>query len=418
MRSMGKICDGLLAVAALLAVSSGTALQGQTPHLRIWPSQPPADIPFEPSKELTGVAFTGRSAHYEHADTWFPVWAANGNLYSSWTDGEVGGLRSDSKGPKATTGFATITGDDPLHLTISDVGTFPGSPLPYGGRYPAGGLIHHGVWFYGTYCLLETPGKGLNWDVLGPFVGFTTSSDYGKTWHQPPQTPEHPLFDEPRHPGAAVKLGLPHFVDFGRDMQFSPDGKAYLVSQGAEDDDPQPRDANLSWITGDSIYLARVKPSLSTMNRRSAYEYFGGSDSRGHPIWSRNFASIKPLIDWNNHTGNVSITYDAPLRKYLMLVTDGGNTVGKYSTYILESNRVTGPWRLVTYLRDFGEQAYFVNIPSKFIHADGRTMWISYSANFTNVFNHTSFKTEPENSGYWWTLQEIQLIGPGFPPTR
>ena len=30
----------------------------------------------------------------------------------------------------------------------------------------------------------------------------------------------------------------------------------------------------------------------------------------------------------------------------------------------------------------FGKQGYFLNFPSKFISADGRTAWLSYSANF------------------------------------
>lgn len=49
---------------------------------KTWPSQPPAGIPFQASSELTGIEFTGRHAQYGHADTWYPSWAANGNLYS------------------------------------------------------------------------------------------------------------------------------------------------------------------------------------------------------------------------------------------------------------------------------------------------------------------------------------------------
>lgn len=406
----------LIAFAALAALClirpAGASTAPQLSGAQVWPSQPPADIPFAASKELTGIAFTGRYARYGKADTWYPTWASNGNLYSSWTDGKVNGITSSSSGAKATTGYATIIGDDPLHLTLTNVGVYPASPLPYGGRYPAGGLVYNGVWFYGTYCLKETPGKGLNWDILGPFVGFRYSADYGKTWHASPHSPEHPLFDEPAKMGGPVKLGLPHFVDFGKNMEFSPDGNAYLVSQGAMENDPSPRDANLSWITGDQIYLARVKPGVKNMNRRSAYEYFAGHNKRGHALWTRDFSKIQPLIDWNNHTGNVSMTYDAPLKKYLMSVTDGGNTIGKYNTYILESSQITGPWRLVVYLRNFGEQAYFVNFPSKFVSKDGRTLWLSYSANFTNGYLHTGYKSDPLGSGYWWTLQEVKLQGP------
>jgi len=89
-------------------------------------------------------------------------------------------VRSSSIGKKATTGYATILGYDPLHLEIVDVGIYPSDPTPYKGRYPCGSLVYNGVWFYGTYCLLDSdhdPGKGLNWDILGPFVGFRYSAE-------------------------------------------------------------------------------------------------------------------------------------------------------------------------------------------------------------------------------------------------
>jgi hypothetical protein len=376
----------------------------------VWPSEPPADCPFKQSSDITGIAFTGKHIRYANADTWYPSWAANGNTYSPWTDGKVNGVHSFSGGKKAVTGYAAIIGDDPVHLEFTDVGTYPGDPAPYGGRYPCGTLVYKGVWYYGTYCLLETPGQHLNWDVLGPLVGFRYSLDYGKTWHDTPHTPAEPLFNEPAAPGGKVKMGSPHFVDFGKDMQHSPDGKAYLVGHGASDPDPKPRPANLSWITGDQIYMARVKPSIKNMNDRSKYEYFAGYDARQRPIWTRDFSKIKPLVDWNNNAGCVTMTYDAPLKKFLMCITDGGTTISKFNTYILESDHVAGPWKLAVYMHDFGEQGYFVNIPTKFISADGRTAWLCYAANFTNGYLHTNYRDNPPGSGYGMTLQEIKLL--------
>jgi hypothetical protein len=378
----------------------------------IWPSQPPADCPFPQSADITAVGFTGRHIRYADADTWYPSWAEDGNLYSPWTDGIVNGVESNSAGSKATTGFATILGNDPLKLQIVNAGVFPGNPAPYGGRYPCGSLAYNGVWYYGTYCLLDSdgdPSKGLNWDILGPFVGFRYSTDRGKTWHETPHTPFHPLFDEPQKPGGKVKMGAPHFVDFGRNLQYSPDGKAYLVGHGAAAPDPKPRDANLSWITGDQIYLARVTPSLEKINDRSAYEFFAGFDASGNPTWSNDFLRIKPLVDWNNNCGCVTMTYNRPLNRYLLIITDGGNTISRFSTYILESESITGPFKLVVYMRNFGEQGYFVNIPSKFISSDGRTAWLCYAANFTNGYLHTNYRDNPPGSGYGMTLQEIVL---------
>ena len=234
---------GIKAVFLLLLMMCGNlwaAAPASQDSKHLWPSEPPPGIPFAASKSFTGIEFTGSYVHYGNADTWFPTWAANGNLYSSWTDGKVNGIASSSLGPQATTGSATVLGDDPLHLTIANVGTYPASPLPYGGRYPAGGLVYNGVWYYGTYLLDQTPGKGLNWDILGPFVGFRYSTDFGKTWHKSPHSPGHPLFDEPAKKDGPVKLGLPHFVDFGKSMEYSPDGKAYIVSQGATGERSKP----------------------------------------------------------------------------------------------------------------------------------------------------------------------------------
>jgi hypothetical protein len=254
------------------------------------------------------------------------------------------------------------------------------------------------------------PGKGLNWDILGPFVGFRFSENLGKTWQDTPHTPSSPLFTEPEDPGKTVRFGSPHFVDFGRDMQHSPDGNAYLVAHGSQEPDPRPRRANASWITGDQIYLARVMPSIANMNDASKYEFFAGHDNAGRPVWARDFRDMKPLIDWNNNCGCVTATYIGPLKKYLMCVTDGGNTISPFNTYILEADFITGPWKLITYMKSFGEQAYFVNLPSKFVGAGGTEMWLCYAANFTNGYLHTDLAANPPGSGYGMTLQQIRLL--------
>ncbi len=383
----------------------------------VWPSEPPEDIPFEQSEELVGILFTGVHSDYRLADTWYPSWAANGNMYSPWTDGQTDGMRSSSGGRNATTGQALMVGDDPLNLKIKALGTTKGDPHPYQGRYPCGSLVYNGVWYYGTYCLgpagsVEHDGMRWNWPVLGPIPGFRISTDYGRTWIDSPHTPAEPLFPEPAKFMGPVKIGSPKFVDYGKNMEHSPDGKAYLVGYGAEENDPKPRYANLSWISGDQIYLTRVRPSIENINDEGKYEYFAGHDDRGRAVWSYDFEDIKPLVEWNNNMGCVTITYDAPLKKHLMCVTDGWPTVGKMNSYILESNDITGPWKLVTYMKAFGEQGYFLNFPSKFISEDGRTLWLCYSANFSQGWNNVRFKSLPAGSRYGMVLQEVRLLGP------
>lgn len=390
-----------------------------TNSFRPWRGQPPADCPFPKSESLVGVAFTGRHAEYTGADTWYPSWAADGNLYSPWTDGNVHGLGVSSGGEGAATGHATILGDDPLKLVVTNHGTYKSSPRPYEGRYPCGSLVHDGVWYYGTYCLhpsggVPRDGTIYNWPWMGPFVGFRWSTNFGRTWTQTPCTPEKPLFGERALQGEPVKIGAPHFVDFGKAMAHSPDGKAYLVAQGSSESQNR-RFAYNSWITADQVYLIRVAPGIATMNDTTQYEFFAGHDADGAARWTGDFSKIQPIAEWRDHAGCVTMTYNAPLKKYLLCVTDGGNTVSRYHTYLLESDRLTGPWRLVAHLTNFGEQAYFVNIPSKFVGGDGRTLWLCYSANFSSGWGGITFKSRPPGSRYAMCLQEVRLLAPSDP---
>jgi hypothetical protein len=388
----------------------------------VWNSDPPPDCPFEKSATITGIEFLGYHSDYHLADTWYPSWASDGNLYSPFTDGAVEGDLSisdsnwENQGKEnARTGQAVLIGEDPLKLTIHSLGMEKASPGPnYGGRYPCGSLVHNGIWYYGTYCLGprgQTPHEGTtyNWPILGPMPGFRISRDFGKTWVPSPHTAERPLFPEPAEPCGPVKIGSPHFVDFGQNMAASPDGKAYLVAHGSTRTSPPAPYAHNSWITGDEIYLLRVTPSPDTINDLKSYEFFAGHNDQGHPRWTNELTAAQPLLAWNDNLGCVTVTYVAPLKKYLMFVTDGGNTCARMSTMILEADVLTGPWRLVSYLKDFGEQAYFVNLPSKFISADGVTGWLCYSGNFARDWNGESIQTNPPGSQYGLVLQKIRL---------
>ena len=352
-----------------------------------------------------------------------------------------------------------MEGDDPLALRITNTSP-PKRALgaPYRGRYPCGSLVHNGVWYYGSYCLGPEPeykhnGFIWNWPNLGPMPGFHLSFDYGKTWQLPPHSPESPLFPEPARYLGPVKMGAPKFVDFGKNMQHSPDGKAYLVAMGADLCDAKPRPclgnasctetmqlalrldeaadpalapiyesafrqvagqpfthAKLSWITADQVYLARVTPSPENINDPGAYEFFAGHDANGSPLWSGDFDAMKPLLEWDNHMGCVTATWVPGLGKYLMCVTDGWPTVAKMTSYILEADVITGPWRMVAYMKDFGEQAYFLNFPSKFISDDGRTLWLCYSANFSTGWNGQELKINPPGGRYGLCLHELKLL--------
>ena len=200
-------------------------------------------------------------------------------------------------------------------------------------------------------------------------------------------------------------------MGFGKNLEHSPDGKAYLVAHGASAGVNRRFGYN-SWITGDEIYLLRVTPGITNMNDASQYEFFAGSGFFGKPRWSRKLSDAKPIAAWRDNMGCVTMTCNAPLKKYLMCVADGGTTGGYFSSYILESDRITGPFKRVEYLHHFGEQGYFVNIPSKFISQDGKTFWLSYSANFAATWDGRKIQSKPPGSKYAMCLQEIRLLMP------
>ncbi|MDR3269613.1 MAG: hypothetical protein LBT83_11190 [Tannerella sp.] len=385
----------------------------------VWPSEKPADCPFLQSKALNKIEFLGIKSGFHFADTWYPTWGEDDLLYSPYTDGVCWRLdgryeRSWSGGDGAVTGQGVIEGDDPLNLVVYSLGVEAASPKPYQGRYPCGSLMYNGVWYYGTYCLAPD-GKAkfgdtvYNWPWLGPFAGFRISKDKGLNWTACPHTPEKPIFSETGLNGYHVRIGSPHFVDFGKNMQYSPDGKAYMVAHGSEPDDPNPRFWDSSWITGDNIYILRVTPSEENMNDASKWEFYAGKDVNGNAVWTNDFSQIKPLLEWNNNMGCVTVTYNPGLKKYLMCVTDGGNTCAKMNTYLLESDSLTGDWKLITYMKSFGEQAYFVNIPSKFISKDGQTMWLLYSGNYATNWNGENILPNPVGSHYGFVMQKIKL---------
>jgi len=382
----------------------------------IWESEPPADCPFTSSKEIVGVAFTRQYVSYTDADTFYPSWASDDNMYCGWTDGEIG-LEScqSGGGERAHTGIVMIEGDDPMNLKLTSLGLLAASALPYGGRYPCASLVHDGIWYFGTYGVdfdfskPEYPGQ-YSWAICGPLPGFAISKDYGKTWIPSPFDLDNPLMPESGKDGNQVKLGTPHFVDFGKNMEYSPDGKAYLVGHGAIDNDPSPRVANNSWVAGDAVYMARVTPSVENINDITKYEFFAGFDKKKNALWSNDFSDIKPLLTWNNRMGCTTITYNPGLKKYIMCTTDGWPGMKDMNTYLLEADQITGTYRLITFMKNFGRQAYFVNLPSRFIDKDGRNAWMSYSANFNKVYFRDRTKADPIGSRYAWNLQEFLLL--------
>jgi hypothetical protein len=376
----------------------------------------PADCPIPRSTDIASITITDLHRTYDGAaDTWYPVWAADGTAYSPFMDGLGANGYGDGPMPgHRELGFASLGGDNPMNLVvkkttvIDETTAFGTKPQPGNvGRYACTLLPYKGVLYYGSsYRIAE------DFHFLRPFAGFDISTDGGTTWIKR----SGPLFPEADYPD--IKIGEPHFVDFGPDLKNSPDGNAYLVAFGADpalaatrpkQTTPNPHlpYENPNWNWGDSIYLLRVTPAPQTINTAGSYEYYAGRDPAGKPVWTHDFAKIAPIVEWPGHMGQVHATYVPALRKYLMCITNGAKYTGPFDTAILESGDLTGPWRIVSNWSAFGKQAYFVHFPSKFLGTevkDGQlTAWLVYSANFTPN------APDPPDSKYAMCVRQIQI---------
>jgi hypothetical protein len=61
-------------------------------------------------------------------------------------------------------------------------------------------------------------------------------------------------------------------------------------------------------------------------------------------------------------------------------------------------------------MKDFGEQAYFLNFPTKFISNDGKKLWLFYSGNFAVGWNNIPIRANPPGSAYGLVVQEMILL--------
>ena len=354
------------------------------PLWTLWPSTPPADSPFPLSKDLLGFEFAYGANSIPpgiRADTFFPSWAADGALYSGYTDGTVQGVGSGSAG-NGTTGMAVLHGEDPYNLTAAvPRAAWPASSAPYKGRYPCANLHYNGTWAQATYTVdsyhfyPSVPVNGGVWSVLGPLTWWRTSADGGLTWqdygHGALANASDTLFGEAAVNNSKVKFGAPHVVDFGQDMRSSPDGRLYLVGHGAAHANEYE-----GWMQGSQVYLARAPPAPATLNDPTVYEFYAGGHGPA-AAWSGRLQEAAPLVAWGNRTGVTTLSWHPLLRKYIMVVStptqspfsgsDSPPFNASYDTYFLESDEITGPWALVSYAAQFGPQAYFANIPSKFM---------------------------------------------------
>jgi hypothetical protein len=342
--------------------------QGQT---RPPEGQRESAIPYPLSAVIKDV--TWDSDHVVHAapgsDLWPMTWASDGNVYTAWGDG--GGFGGTNSRGRVSMGFARLDGVPPELSTVNVNGGAASDKVPTWGCDDCGK----------TAGLLSVSGVIYAWvneqNGNPPDVRLYWSNDLAATWQRADWS-----FPDPADPQFFPST----FLNFGRDYQDARDD--YVYSYGGK----------WIWAQGkeDNVYLARApKTRLSV---RGAYEFFAGLDKAGNPTWERDIINRKPVFkDENgvNNSGLVNVVHNSALKRYILISSHRNpgepTKTGLGRLGIFDGPSPWGPWTTVAYydkwlgLGDSHALAY--DIPTKWISADGRAFWMTYSSPTADRFN-------------------------------
>lgn len=398
-----------------------------------WPDNPPEGCGFTQSEDIKRIRFTGRYANYTGADTFYPMWAPDGNQYSAWTDGFIWTNRSvdwveckytnpgremepinswtsdytkypqlyhsHSNVDPTCIGISKIVGNSPLNMNVQSLGKlYSGNNL-----YPSICLIADSTFYIGSYDAYSDGGRfngyrySKNWDHWVEETEPEWNNNYWIDGRYAKPKSKTDFFAEDTVPR---RFNVPHAVVFGQNNELSPDGKAYFTAHG------QIAGGKSNWDKGDAIYLCRTGSDPKSINDPNAYEFFAGYNTSEKAVWVNDVQKSKPILEWENHLGSEGLTYIPSLNKYILMTARLKESESNLPYNVLvfwESDDIAGPYKMVHYLRDWGPQTYFPNIPAKFIAKDGKSMWLVVACNYGN---HPS---NPPQCRYGFSMHEIAL---------
>lgn len=300
--------------------------------------------PYPPSPIIKGIQweFNNQIRLAPGSDLWPVTWADDDNLYTSWGDGGgFGGTNSDGR---VSLGFGRIEGYPP---NIKGTNIWGGknalNRAKFKGKCPA--IISIEGTLYAFINLQNS---------IPPDMQLVWSEDHGATWQKTNWTfsGDGPFF--PRS-----------FLEFGRDYLCTRDKFVYIYGSDR---------SNFK-----SVYLARV--SKDRITRRESYEFFHGLNSNGKSSWTFNIKSRKPVGDRFKGGGSLTVVYNAPVNRYILIIHHG-YFVGKFGVF--DAPEPWGPWTTVAYYDDWGGLGGVTismphTFPSKWISHNGKTLWMVFS---------------------------------------
>ena len=339
--------------------------------LLLLPSLSVAQTITPPESKFFSTAAEERYSTYQLAgdgDLWPSCWAGDDNVYAANGDGTA----FDGGTARYDMAVSRISGMPP-NLSGATVATNVGSDYsgPNYNRKPTGMLCRDGA----IYLAFQN----LNFSTFddAPAASIAKSTDQGATWTWDTTAA---MFGTPNNPAnkKAYKFTTIFFLDYGRDSENAVDG--YVYAYGLDN----------NWRDQQAMSLARVP--ANKVQKRAAWEFYAGADANGAPLWSKDITQKQPVLTDTRLLYPVmfgpscpasqkviaqgGVTYDAPLQRYIF-------SSWSCSTHELyDAPQPWGPWKRSASI-DFGplrnstnRGQYGTSIPSKYISADGKTLYL------------------------------------------
>ena len=362
---------------------------------RARPARAAANVAWAPTSRFFATAFVEYSDRLDtesDGDLWPSCWADDGQLYAANGDGR--GFSDDDKADIVMNRIAGTpeTKLSGARLADSDaIANVWGDPSMYN-RKPTGmvAVDGDGDGKDELYVAVQDLRFGDNAFDDAPHASISRSTDYGTTWLKT----DKPMFTDHR-------FTTIFFLDFGQSQKnariLGADGAGYVYAYGM---DNNWRDSFTDTVPDPtSLYLARVPKAH--IQDRAAWEFFAGASGTGEATWSTELARRVPVLRDERRVypslqgdgvsdmtviSQGSVVYNAPLDRYLY------TSWTEYTFEFYEAPKPWGPWSLFLQ-KDFGAYPWFgrpapsdcpgpknggyaTTIPSKFISADGKTMWV------------------------------------------
>ena len=348
------------------------------------------------------VADSVSSVGVSDGDLWPSCWSGDDALYSANGDGAGFGYEFSDIVVNRITGSPTA--EDGLEGERLARGDEVGQVWSGEGftRKPTGMLCVDGV----LYLAVQDLRLDFN---EAPAATIARSDDHGATWTWDTAAP---MFDE----GVFTTVW---FADYGKDAEHAPDAD-YAYAYGLDHNWRDSFDDSVPDPT--ELFLARVP--VDSVQDPSTWEYYAGAPGDAEPTWTGDLTRKRPvLVDERRLYPGADVDADGDAQTVgahdLTVISQGGVTyLPRLDRYVYtswteltfefyESPTPWGPWTLFL-SEDFGPYpwtqerfgGYGTTIPSKFVSADNRSVWVQ----------STVCPCAPAGmSSYWFGLRPLHL---------